>query len=69
MIANRPLDELNVKLLDEVRHRNYVNPAPLDVYDIVAIGSGAGGLVSSRQAARRGGKSCMISSELAGGDW
>ena len=68
-ITNRPLDEPNLKLLDEVRHRNYENPKPLEVYDLVAIGSGAGGLVSSRQAARRGAKSCMISAELAGGDW
>ncbi len=37
-------------------------------YDLVVIGAGAGGLVSSRQASRRGAKSCMISSELAGGD-
>lgn len=34
----------------------------------MVIGAGAGGLVSSRQAARRGAKSCMISMELAGGD-
>lgn len=38
------------------------------MYDLVVIGAGAGGLVSSRQAARRGARSCMISSELAGGD-
>ncbi len=37
-------------------------------YDLIAIGAGAGGLVSSRQIARRGGRSAMISSNLAGGD-
>eukprot|EP00571_Detonula_confervacea_P015868 CAMPEP_0172301046 /NCGR_PEP_ID=MMETSP1058-20130122/3016_1 /TAXON_ID=83371 /ORGANISM="Detonula confervacea, Strain CCMP 353" /LENGTH=572 /DNA_ID=CAMNT_0013011035 /DNA_START=60 /DNA_END=1778 /DNA_ORIENTATION=+ len=63
-----PLDENNVELLNEVRHRNYVNPTPLNMYDLVVIGAGAGGLVSSRQAARRGAKSCMVSAELAGGD-
>ncbi|KAL7438545.1 hypothetical protein ACHAXM_006349 [Skeletonema potamos] len=63
-----PLDAYNVDLLNEVRHKEYDNPTPLEIYDLVVIGAGAGGLVSSRQAARRGAKSCMISSELAGGD-
>ena len=44
-----PLDDANVNLLNEVRHRNYVNPKPLEMYDLVVIGAGAGGLVSSRQ--------------------
>jgi len=74
-----PLDAANVNLLNEVRHRHYTNPTSTfnnnnnnsnddNVYDLVVIGAGAGGLVSSRQAARRGARSCMISSELAGGD-
>jgi pyruvate/2-oxoglutarate dehydrogenase complex dihydrolipoamide dehydrogenase (E3) component len=37
------------------------------VYDLIAIGSGAGGLVSAKQSARRGAKSAMISELLAGG--
>ena len=44
-----PLDDANIKLLNEVHPRNYINPKPLDVYDLVVIGAGAGGLVSSRQ--------------------
>ena len=44
-----PLDDANIKLLNEVHPRNYANPKPLDVYDLVVIGAGAGGLVSSRQ--------------------
>jgi hypothetical protein len=35
---------------------------------LIAIGAGAGGLVSSKQSARRGAKSAMISAHLAGGD-
>lgn len=67
-----PLDENNAKLLNEVHpkiwspHENVFDEDK--VYDFVAIGAGAGGLVSSRQAARRGAKSAMISSHLAGGD-
>jgi hypothetical protein len=66
-----PLDEHNVKLLNEVHPRNFVTEmkdAPHAEYDLIAIGSGAGGLVSSKQTARRGGRSAMISEQLAGGD-
>lgn len=66
-----PLDEHNAKLLNEVHPRGFVTSkedAPHDEYDLIAIGSGAGGLVSSKQTARRGGKSAMISEYLAGGD-
>jgi hypothetical protein len=38
------------------------------VYDLIAIGAGAGGLVSAKQSARRGAKSAMISEKMAGGD-
>ena len=64
-----PLDDHNTVLLNEVAPRDYTNPAdPLPLYDLVAIGAGAGGLVSSKQAARRGAKSAMLSEHLAGGD-
>mmetsp|Transcript_25033 Transcript_25033/g.51178 ORF Transcript_25033/g.51178 Transcript_25033/m.51178 type:complete len:668 (+) Transcript_25033:59-2062(+) len=64
-----PLDDANTILLNEVAPRNYVNPSdPLPLYDLVAIGAGAGGLVSAKQSARRGAKSAMISDHLAGGD-
>jgi len=64
-----PLDEHNTILLNEVHPRNYQNSSePHDLYDLIAIGAGAGGLVSSKQSARRGAKSCMISEDKAGGD-
>jgi pyruvate/2-oxoglutarate dehydrogenase complex dihydrolipoamide dehydrogenase (E3) component len=67
-----PLDENNAKLLNEVHPKEWdMSEFAHDsavVYDLVAIGAGAGGLVSSRQAARRGAKSAMISAHLAGGD-
>lgn len=66
-----PLDEHNVKLLNEVHPRAFVTEmkdAPHPEYDLIAVGSGAGGLVSSKQTGRRGGKSAMISEHLAGGD-
>jgi len=70
-----PLDEYNAHLLDEVHPRDYYSSSKAvsdeavpPVYDLVAIGAGAGGLVSSRQSARRGAKSALISAHLAGGD-
>ncbi|CAE7187556.1 merA, partial [Symbiodinium pilosum] len=38
------------------------------VYDLVAVGAGAGGLVSAKQSARRGARSALIEQHLAGGD-
>jgi pyruvate/2-oxoglutarate dehydrogenase complex dihydrolipoamide dehydrogenase (E3) component len=63
-----PLDEHNAELLNEVHPRDYESKAPYEEYDLIAIGSGAGGLVSSKQASRRGAKSALISEHLAGGD-
>jgi pyruvate/2-oxoglutarate dehydrogenase complex dihydrolipoamide dehydrogenase (E3) component len=65
-----PLDEYNAELLNQVHPRVYDkhDEKPHEIYDLIAIGAGAGGLVSSKQAARRGAKSAMISEHLAGGD-
>jgi pyruvate/2-oxoglutarate dehydrogenase complex dihydrolipoamide dehydrogenase (E3) component len=63
-----PQDEHNQKL------RDYVHPAdwPADpssaVYDMVAIGAGTGGLVSSGGAAMLGARSALIERHLMGGD-
>jgi len=65
-----PLDEHNVNLLDCVHPRGWKNPErPADfVYDLVAVGAGAGGLVSAKQSARRGARSALVEQHLAGGD-
>jgi hypothetical protein len=46
-----PLDEYNAALLNEVRPLGYTNPRVEwgTVWDLVVVGAGAGGLVSSRQ--------------------
>jgi len=53
-----PLDEHNAALLNQVHPQGYIKSeeAPHDVYDLIALGAGAGGLVSSKQSARRGAK-------------
>jgi hypothetical protein len=60
----------NAKLLDAVMPRSWTDPdrGADFVYDIIAIGAGAGGLVSAKQSARRGAKSALIEKHLAGGD-
>uniref|UniRef100_A0A7S4WEP3 Mercuric reductase n=1 Tax=Alexandrium monilatum TaxID=311494 RepID=A0A7S4WEP3_9DINO len=65
-----PLDEHNARLLDCVHPRGWENPErPADfVYDLVAVGAGAGGLVSAKQSARRGARSALVEQHLAGGD-
>ena len=65
-----PLDEHNLELIRLVAPQDYKNPQPAEdfVYDLIAIGAGAGGLVSSKQTARRGFKSALIEFNLAGGD-
>ncbi|KAG8460669.1 hypothetical protein KFE25_011444 [Diacronema lutheri] len=63
-----PLDEHNVALLNHVAPLDWLDPTPHAEYDLIAIGAGAGGLVSSKQAARRGAKSALVEKHLAGGD-
>ena len=71
-----PLDIHNARLLDAVAPKAWINPKPASgdpettelYYDLVAVGSGAGGLVSAKQSARRGARSALIERHLAGGD-
>ena len=63
-----PLDEHNIATLDAVRPRGWEDPPPAAEYELIAIGAGAGGLVSAKQSGRRGARSAMISEHLAGGD-
>ena len=45
-----PLDEYNAVLLNQVHPLDYeTTEPPHEIYDIIALGAGAGGLVSSKQ--------------------
>jgi hypothetical protein len=45
-----PLDESNAALLNEVHPVGYTQShEPHEVYDLIAVGAGAGGLVSAKQ--------------------
>ncbi len=63
-----PLDEHNIKLLDAVHPKRWIDPKPKTNYNLVVIGAGAGGLVSAASAAGVGAKVALIESHLLGGD-
>ena len=63
-----PLDDHNVKLLDAVHPKKWVDPKPKQNYNLVVIGAGSGGLVSSAGAAGVGAQVALIESHLLGGD-
>ncbi len=63
-----PLDEHNSRLLDNVHPKSWVDPTPKKKYNLVALGGGAGGLITSGGAASLGGTSALIESHLLGGD-
>lgn len=64
----RPLDEYNRLLLSNVHPPDWVNPDPAPRYNLVVIGAGAGGLVSSIGAASLGAKVALVEKNLLGGD-
>ncbi|MDF1811887.1 MAG: FAD-containing oxidoreductase [Verrucomicrobiales bacterium] len=63
-----PLDEHNIKLLDNTHPREWIDPEPDGKYNLVVIGAGAGGLVTAAGAAGVGAKVALIESHLLGGD-
>ena len=67
-----PLDEHNTKLLDHVHPPSWTDPEPTksgDVYDLVVIGAGTGGLVTAAGSAGVGARVALIEEHLMGGDW
>ncbi|HVR99178.1 MAG TPA: mercuric reductase, partial [Thermoanaerobaculia bacterium] len=63
-----PLDEHNLKLLENVHPPAWANPEPAGRYHLVAIGGGTAGLVSAAGAAGLGAKAALIERHLLGGD-
>lgn len=65
-----PMDEHNQKLIANLHPDDWKNPEPADCYDLVVIGAGAAGLVTSAGAAGLGVglKVALIEKHLMGGD-
>ncbi|MDZ4783279.1 MAG: mercuric reductase [Planctomycetia bacterium] len=64
----RPMDEHNRELLSNVHPPDWTNPDPARRYNLVVIGAGAGGLVTSLGAAGLGAKVALVEKYLLGGD-
>lgn len=63
-----PNDEHNRTLISNVHPSNWVNPEPAGRYNIVVIGAGTAGLITSVVAASLGAKVALIEKHLMGGD-
>jgi pyruvate/2-oxoglutarate dehydrogenase complex dihydrolipoamide dehydrogenase (E3) component len=64
----KPHDQYNQQLLDHVHPSDWVNPKPADVYNMVVIGAGVGGLVSASIGAALGARVALVERHLLGGD-
>jgi hypothetical protein len=62
------MDKWNCELLDHVRPIKWLDPEIDGKYNLVAIGSGAGGLASAGGCGWLGGKAAIIEKSMFGGD-
>lgn len=65
-----PMDELNTELLNNVHPPDWQDPKVTEsnMYDVVVIGAGVGGLIAAGSSAGVGGKVAMIEAHMLGGD-
>ena len=63
-----PMDDHNIALLNNTHPPDWENPPPEPLYNLVVIGSGTSGLVTSAAAASLGAKVALIEQHLLGGD-
>jgi hypothetical protein len=65
-----PQDEYNKSLIKHVHPLNWKNPSPKEdeIYNMVVIGGGTGGLVTAAASAGLGAKVALIEEHLLGGD-
>ncbi|MDD9819404.1 MAG: mercuric reductase [Nitrospira sp.] len=67
-VAIAPMDVFNQQLIQNVHPPNWTNPTPTGRYNLVVIGAGTAGLVTSAVAAALGAKVALIERHLMGGD-
>lgn len=63
-----PLDQYNQKRIDAVFPKNWKNPEPAELYHLVVIGGGPGGLTAAGVAAGPSAKVAVIEKEHMGGE-
>ncbi len=64
----QPPDEHDQLLLEQAHPSSWTNPNPNGRYNLVAIGGGTAGMISSLGTAALGGRSALIERALLGGD-
>jgi pyruvate/2-oxoglutarate dehydrogenase complex dihydrolipoamide dehydrogenase (E3) component len=64
----RPADHHNQRLVEQVHPSDWVNPTPVDRYNMVVVGAGSAGLVTAAGAAGMGAKVALVERHLMGGD-
>ena len=64
----QPMDEFNQVLVSNVHPSDWVNPEPVDRYNLVIIGAGTAGLVTAAGAAGLGARVALVEKHLLGGD-
>jgi pyruvate/2-oxoglutarate dehydrogenase complex dihydrolipoamide dehydrogenase (E3) component len=62
------MDAFNEQLISNVHPADWTNPEPAEMYNLVVIGAGPGGLVAAAGAAGLGAKVALIERHLMGGD-
>ena len=63
-----PLDEHNLKLIENVHPTRWTNPDPAGRYHLVVVGAGTAGLIAASFAAGAGGRVALVEQHLMGGD-
>lgn len=63
-----PLDEHNLRLIENVHPPNWKNPEPAPKYNLVVLGAGTAGLVAAAGAAGLGARVALVERHLMGGD-
>ena len=67
-LKHEPLDEYNLRLIDNLHPSRWVNPEPAQRYNLVVIGAGTAGLVTAAGAAILGAKVALVERDFMGGD-
>lgn len=63
-----PRDQYNETLEANVHPRDWINPEPVPVYNLVVLGAGTAGLVTAAGAVGLGAKVALVERHLLGGD-
>jgi pyruvate/2-oxoglutarate dehydrogenase complex dihydrolipoamide dehydrogenase (E3) component len=68
MVSILPQDSFNERLLQNVHPTDWVNPTPMERYNIVVVGGGTAGLIAAAVASSLGAKTALIERQFMGGD-